>query len=178
MGNTFPGFEASVVTTGVVHARIHQGLFYSADVIDLALAAAGDLDVLIQTAADVSMHVRFNVVTGGDAQAWLFEGTTFSVAGTPVPSINRNRFSAHTAQAVITEAPTITADGTQLLTGLIPGGKSGQVSGGVRESFEEFIFRTNEVYLLRVRNLAAQPQLADIQVDWYEPLGKIRGPGI
>lgn len=174
MSNTFPGFEATVVSIGTVHARIHQGLFYSADVIDPALASAADLNVLIRPAATVSMHTRFSIVTGGDAQVWLFEGTTFSAPGAVETASNRNRFSGHVAQGLVNSGPTITADGVQLLTGLIVGGKSGQSSGGVRESFEEWILKTSEVYLLRVRNLNAQAQAADIQVDFYEPLGKIR----
>lgn len=174
MGNTFPGFEATVTTLGQVHARIHQGLFFSADHNDPALASSGIMDILIRPAATVSMHVRFNVVTGGDAQVWLFEGTTFSVAGAAVPSVNRNRFSPHTAQALLTSGPTITADGLELLTGLIVGGKSGQSSGGVRESFEEWIFKVGEVYLVRVQNLNAQAQPVDVGIDFYEPLGKLR----
>lgn len=174
MANSFPGYENVVTQITATHARIHQGLFFSGDVFDPALAAAGVINVLLRPDSTVSMHARFTIAAGGDSEVRLFEDTTFSAPGTAVLMSNRNRITTLTARGLVTSGPTITADGTQLIHGLSPGGKSGQSAGGIVESFEEWMLAPGKVYLLRVVNLAAQVQPVDIQVDMYEPIGKLR----
>ena len=174
MGNTFPGFENVVTSLDAIHGRIHQGLFFSADVFDPILADDGDLDVLIRPDASVSMHTRFIATTGGDAQIWLYENTTFSAPGVAQTLHNRNRISQRTALGLINLGPTVTAVGDELVTGLLPGGKAGQASGSEKQSFEEWILAPGLVYLARVRNVAGTVQPANMQIDMYEPLGKLR----
>jgi len=174
MGNTFPGFENFVTSQGSAHARIHQGTFYSADLFDPALASAGVLDMLIRPDASVSMHLRFTLAAGGDAQVELFEAATFSAAGALLQPINRNRITANVARGLLNTGPTITAPGVKLTHGLLPGGSQGQTVGAVGSSFEEWVLAPGVVYLLRSTNLAGQAQPVDIQVDFYEPIGKLR----
>lgn len=174
MGNTFPGFENVVTSLDAVHARIHQGLFFSADMFDPALANLANLDVLIRPDASVSMHIRFIATAGGDAQVWLYENTTFSAPGVAQTSQNRNRVSQRTALGLVNLGPTVTAVGDELLTGLLPGGKAGQASGSEKQSFEEWILAPGLVYLARLQNIAGQVQPVNMQVDYYEPVGKLR----
>jgi hypothetical protein len=104
----------------------------------------------------------------------LYEDATVSANGTLQLSENKNRLSGRVNETLIYRGPTVTGVGTLLGDGVIPGGKTGQASGGVREGFEEWILKPASLYLIRFTNTDAQAQPVNIEVDWYEPFGKLR----
>lgn len=173
MTNTFPGFRNEVVTTNIVHARIHQGLMFSSSVLDEGLANDANLDILIQISSPVSAHLRATGRVSGDAIFRIFEGTEVSDIGTPNPVINRNRFSDIVSEAQVFIAPTIADVGLELDAQFIPGGGPGPSSGGDSPFFEEFILRTNTNYLIRLNNISGQSMIANIQLDYYEPAQRV-----
>lgn len=159
-----------IINTATAHARIHEGVYYTLNLYNAALADDASLEMLIQVAADQAMHARFGGKIGGDGELRLFEGTTFSAAGTGLTAVNHNRFSTNTAQGTFSSGPTITGDGTQLDLEYLPGGTGSFFSGGAgSQFFEEYVLQTGEVYLLRMTNRAGAAQPASLHVDFYEP---------
>ena len=160
--------DEALVTIGEIHANIHRGVMFVTGASDAALANNGSLEVLIQV-ADNDIHVAFSGAAGGDFQVELFEGTTFSAAGTAATPVNRNRESGLVSTATFTTAPTITADGTTLVSGFRPGGSGGNAAGSSTQGFAEWELAPNTNYLARITNVSGGAQLASMEIDFYEP---------
>lgn len=153
-----------------IHANIHRGWMFSASIVDLALADDAAIEVLIQTHATQSAHMRFVAAGGGDVEIELYEGATFSAAGTPMSASNRNRSSANTADSIITHTPTLTGDGTELHNTLGPGGSGFFATpGGESRTFEEWVLAPATVYLFRVSNRSGVAAPVSVTLDFYEP---------
>jgi len=159
----------ALVIQDMVHHRIHEGVFFVSGATATALANGGTLDVLIQ-AVSGDLHVLFIGTVGGDATVELFEGTTFTAAGTALPSLNRNRNFALTkiSDSIITQDPTITLDGTQLFSGILLGGSGGNAVGGSSSAFNEFIFPAGSVHLARITNISGQARVAALELEFYD----------
>lgn len=160
------GISRALTQIDVIHARIHEGLFYTASFIDPAVVASGTLELLIRVPAQVGAHARFTASIGGDGQGQLFEAPTTSADGTPLAAINRNRFSGNTADVLVFGGPTVTGDGTQLTNILIPGGTFIS-AGGEGKTFDEFVLAPGD-YLARLTNLTTGDEPAGLQLAWYE----------
>lgn len=150
------------------HARIHEGKAFMAGILDDAVADAASLEILIQ--AVNAMHVIFNVSASGDCEVHRFEGTTFSATGGALTAFNKNRFSAIESGGTITSAPTLTADGTELPPGFIPGGSGGNSLGGQDGGYErEIILASSTDYLFRMTNISGLAAIINGSIEWYEP---------
>lgn len=169
-GGGVHGLKDSMVLTDVTHHRIHQGLMFGANFTVLDLADNADLDILVKVAADMAMHMSAFGVSGGDATFFFYEDTVVSADGTPVPAINRNRFSPIVSGAAVFHTPTVTGLGTLLDDHLIIGGVGPTLSTGSQGSLGlEWILKADTNYLFRVTNVSAAIQPAHVQLDWYEP---------
>ena len=167
--NKFDYINEALVSMGEVHANIHRGIMFVAGQSAEGVADDGTIEVLIQVGSTRSCHVQFTGAAGGDHEFELFEGTTFSAAGTSVTPINRNRFSSTAAVTTVTHTPTLTADGTKLVGGLRPGGTGGNSIGSTTKGFAEWMLATDTVYLARLINRAGTAQLLSLEMDFYEP---------
>ena len=157
-----------LVTIDAIHARIHDGTFFSAGVAIENVANNGVVELLIQTPAGAPLHARFSGFTGGNATNALYEGTTFSVAGTAVTPVNRNRRSTNVARGTFTSGPTITDDGTPIFLGYTGGGAGGSAAGSSSASFEEYILAASTTYLARITNTAGNNQPVTLIMDFYD----------
>ena len=129
------------------------------------------LDVRILVAANSECHLRPFLAGGGEATFELYEGTTFTVAGTVLAAVNRNRGSQNDASTLFYFTPTIDAPGVLLEEGLQPGGSGGNASGGRGDAgFEEWILMPGE-HVFRVKNLGGAAKNMSVQLDFYEPHG-------
>lgn len=100
----------------------------------------------------------------------MYEGATFSAAGTAVEMTNHNRNSTKVIPSGVTHTPTITGTGSQLNGPMfVPGGKGGTSSGGTGGFAEEFILKPSTVYLLRVTNVSGVNQAISATVKGYVP---------
>lgn len=163
------GDDGRLVTLDTVHDRIHTGEFFSAGHFDPALGAAATQDILFSTGA-IAPHTEIDGQVGQSVRALLYEDTTVSAAGSPLPGFNRLRTSGKTALSAATLAPTITLVGTVIFSGYINGGSQGQSQGGDLSSFAEYVLKPNSLYLLRlINNLAAGATFAQLGINWYEP---------
>ena len=155
-----------------VHHEVHEGDTYQASFKTpdgAPLADNATLEVLIQ-AGNQPMHTVYAAAAGGDAEIALFEGTTFSAAGTAMPARNMSRLSTNTALATITHTPTTTLDGAQLQNAFLPGGAGGPPStpGGAARQDTEWVLAPDTNYLLRLTNRSGGAQPASLVVQWYE----------
>jgi hypothetical protein len=161
MGGGFSRITGEVDSTEIIHRRIHQGLSFAADVSNQALGAAGVINILIQVGSKNS-HMRFTSAVGDTCSLQLFEGTTFSAAGSAVTVSNRNRASGVTALTTITTAPTITLDGSSL-------GFVVQPANVVLEASQlEWVLLANQDYLLRLTNVSASAAAVTVNLNFYE----------
>ena len=155
----------------VAHNNVHKGKFYTACNIFNSVANTSSAEVLIQVGSNKKLHFVKNCAAGGDAEVFLFEGTTFSAAGTSITAYNLNRSSSSTTDATITHTPTLTADGTQINCGFIPGGGifgAGGSNGGPIRSGTEIVLDVNTDYLIRLTNTSGGAQDMSIEVGYYE----------
>lgn len=166
------GWTNEVITTTVVHHRIHQGTFFATDAFDTALADNAFLQVLLRPGSRTP-HIRHLAHGGGDMILRLYEGATFSAAGSALTAVNKNRRSSRTAQMQLSTGPTITDKGTVLSGILLPGGTGGFFGGGSpggeAAGFEEWVLDPELDYLVELENIAGTAQPAHLQIDFYEP---------
>lgn len=157
------------VTVDMLHHQIHLGHLYEASALDTNVADAGTFEVLVQTGL-ASPHLRGQFAAAGSARIQIYEGSAFSDAGTPVAAVNRNRNSANTAEATVTHTPTISDDGDLLLDDLLPGGLGvlGRSIGSSLSTFEEFVLKPSENYLLRLTNISGTASPVSISLAFYE----------
>lgn len=159
-----------LIVMSEIHARIHEGVMYSVDQVNAALADTLSLSFLISTSASKSVHLRVLAAMGGDARLQLYENPTVTMAGSAITPINRNRFSSNVPAATITTGPTVSSDGTELLDIILPGGSGFYLSpGSSSNAFEEYILKLEEDYLARVTNISGSAQPSSLQLDFYEP---------
>lgn len=153
-----------------VHQKVHEGRFFSGGHYAAGVANNGTLEILFQTGPDYFFHGMADSYSGGDSVLTMYEGVTFSAAGTAVPLTNHNRNSTNVIASGATHTPTITGTGTQLNGPiLVPGGSGGNSSGGAGGFSNEFILKPSTAYLLRVTNVSGIAQSIGATVKGYIP---------
>lgn len=129
-----------------------------------SVAAAGVVELVLQTGAnEVTMGLIGSV--SGQADFQLFEDTTFSDAGSTVTPVCRDRANPLTSTVTVTHTPTLTADGTQLVEVILPGGTRVQAVGSLTFGPQSWILAPSKVYMLRIENTAATTETITLAVD-------------
>lgn len=160
----------SVRTIDSVHARVHEGRYFSGGYYNLTVADAASIVVLVQTTS-VVLHVKFGGACGGNALATLYEGTTVSNVGTTITMANHNRLSSKIFSGTVTHTPTITGNGTQVNgVQFIPGGSKLAGGGSSFVGFNnEMILAPNTNYSFHVTNISGATNVAQIDMECYTP---------
>jgi hypothetical protein len=156
-----------------VHAHVHEGIFFSGGHYNAAVANNGNLDLLIQTSALYPIHIVFSIAAGAECTYQIFEGTTFSNAGTAIAMNNHNRLSVKTFNGTVTHTPTVTVVGTAInsvqYVAAGPNGALQTPSGGSSEGFSfEFILDVSQSYLVRVTNISGGATRVALRADCYQ----------
>jgi hypothetical protein len=160
---------SSVANIPHEHQKVHEGRYFSGGVYNAALADTTSIEILIQTGAQ-SFHAKLESSASGDSLVYIFEGTTFSAAGTAVVMTNHNRSSAKVFDGTVTHTPTLSTDGTQLsITGYLAAGTKHAGGGGDFGFSNEFILAPNTDYLLRVTNISGGVIKIATSVEGYLP---------
>jgi hypothetical protein len=102
--------------------------------------------------------------SGNGGTVTLSEGATLS-AGTPVTPLNRDRGSTKTSSVTFVHTPTITNEGTPLVTMHIDASSQ---SGTRERSTEEMILKSNTWYLIKITIDSGQTAIFSGRMDWYE----------
>lgn len=177
MINVYPPATQTVIDS--VHKHTHEGRYFSGGYYNAAVANGDTVDILIQAGTE-STHAKFKAVCGGDSTLQVYEGATFSAAGTAVTMSNHNRGSAKAFDGTVTHTPTITGTGTQINgTALIAAGVSGGGGGGGGSSggrgsdsnsfASEFILAASTDYLVRITNNSGAATKIESHVEAYQP---------
>jgi hypothetical protein len=153
--------------------RIIQGIFYAAHIFDEALAAGGLLMMLVRT-ADVPVHFKSVTNIGADAHFLIGEAPDLITDGTPLTPINCNRISGAVASTLLFANPTINNNGLIIEGSFLPGGSGGNAVGSTGTSGTLIVGAPNTDYLLCVENLTAQPQIANLAINFYEDIGVLQ----
>lgn len=152
---------------GVSHHHVHDGHSYVSWYDTGAIANNATAELILQTGKKET-HINF---VGGGTGAFLvdtFQSPSFSAIGTPVVIMNRNRTSTHESVNALYSAPTLTADGTKLLSSMIPGGNNtgGSVPG---QDFDRFVLKPLTYHMFRLTNISGNISRALLELGWYEP---------
>ena len=161
-GNHITNDHGGVVTVTYLHHLLHGGLLFNVTN-GVELDDTEVYEYLIQTNS-VPVHFLFSVEGSGEANLTIYEGTTFSGAGTAVTPINVNRTSALTMDSTITHTPTLTTD--EALIAMHHFGAGKKIGGGATSS-SEFILASDEDYLFRITSEADNNDI-DIELLMYE----------
>jgi hypothetical protein len=155
----------NVINTASIHDKVHKGRTFTA--LHTYITSIQD-DVLIQVGA-TPMHFSAIASRTTSADVSFYEAPTFSVAGTAVPSYDKNRSSANSPLATITHTPTVSVAGTKLAGGQINGGEKSTAIGGSagakNTEGSEWILAANTDYLLRIVGVSGD---GAVNLEWYE----------
>ena len=163
------GSERPLITVAVNHHRLHEGnafFIYENRLNGSQLLDNASIDIVIASASGVPMHMTVGAFCGGDAELYLYEGTT-ATGGTSKVAKNRNRTSLKTSSTAALLDPTISVLGTELFAELLPGGLKKAAGGGGAEALE-YILAPLTNYLIRVTNISGASQNATLTLEWYE----------
>lgn len=169
--NVVSGADAPVIVVDVNHQRNHDGRAFFAYVlypVASKLAAGASIDIVIASPAGVFPHLSVEAFCQGDAEFYLYEGTSTS-GGTLFTPINRNRNYAvsNPSQSAMVINPTITSLGTALDGQIVPGGV-GKKSGGGDSATLEYVLKPLTNYLFRLTNVNGTSHAASLTIEWYE----------
>lgn len=160
--------DNALIVMDETHSNIHRGIFFELSLIDLAVAADANMDILVSIPAGVEAHMRMEGEAGNSMQTYLYEAPTVSANGTQVFGVNRKRKLPVNAPEILTySGPTVDTTGTELFHGLILATKQTVGSGG---TFKEWYLAPSTLYLLRISNdITNSVTPAVMTLDWYEP---------
>jgi hypothetical protein len=159
-------------TIDINHLRLHEGrayYVYHTHKDAGRLAVGSSINIAIAFPAGVDAHASLDYQCGGEAEIYIYEAPTTS-GGTTMTIHRRNRSLTTTSAGAAVLNPTVTNVGTEFYSELITssegnGNRSG--AGGRGLSFE-FVLKPLTTYLFRLTNVNADPQMAEIRIDWYE----------
>ena len=150
------------------HSEIHEGETYICSHFYSQVADDANADLRITLGSNKELHITITVAVAGDGEILLYEGTTYTVAGTDVVIYNRDRTSSNSSDPTCRHTPTTDVLGTELFHGYAPGGTKKEAIGSVRRTAQEWIFQKSEDYLVRFTNRSGGPIDVSIEVEYYE----------
>lgn len=152
------------------HDQVHKGHYFSGGVYNASVADGATVELLLQISSTSTFHAKITVAAGGDSTIQIYEGTTFSSAGSAVTMSNHNRSSATSFAGTVTLTPTVTLDGSQINgTGYVAAGSKHSASGGDFGFGSEFILAKSTNYLLRATNNSGGAAKIGVYVEGYMP---------
>jgi len=148
------------------HAKIHDGLFYYYyDIVALANGASQDY-IFTTPNSDIVAHFGYEIDFSDGAGSWqIFQdtdrnGTTLqTILNKDGNSLNTTTFTLHKGQSGGT------SDGTRICWKRAGAGKS---LGGMVGTAEEYKFKKNTKFLLRVTNLTTSTNNVTFKINYYE----------
>ena len=147
-----------------VFGNIRSGAWFSSTMLQTAVGAGTNVDMLIRVPADVTSEINLNASGSGTGEGYLrlFEAPTLTADGTPLDKNNLDRRSVNLPQVETFDTPTVTAGG-KLLAAV-----AGPASGMSGEGPLGFILAPGVDYLLRWRNRGAADDDVALLVTWLE----------
>ena len=142
--------------------------------------------IAFKTPATKEMHLVVTLSASSAAEVFLLEAPTIgtAAAGTRKVAYNRNRNSTTTSLcrdeeagniaggvSTYTEAQLVTANvsaGTELEYAVLQAGGGPKPLGGTARGSQEWILKSDTLYLIYIKNIGAAANAHNIALDWYE----------
>ena len=165
------GADAPLIMVDVNHQRNHDGRAFFAYHLhpdSAPLAAGASINIAMASPGGVYPHITIDGLCLGDAELYIYEGSTAS-GGTSFTPINRNRnYSvSNPSQVAMIIDPTVSVLGTQIDAQIIAGG-AGKKSGGGTAGSLEYVLKPLTTYLFRLTNVNGTAHAAHLALEWYE----------
>ena len=165
------GADLPLIAIDINHQRNHDGrAFYAYKVYpdSSKLAAGASIDIVIASPSGIYPHVSVDAMCHGDAELYIYEGTS-TTGGTTFTPINRNRnYSvSHPSDVAMVINPTVNTLGTELEGKVLAGGE-GKKAGGSSEKALELVLKPLTNYLFRLTNVNGTNHSAHLALEWYE----------
>lgn len=165
--NSTGQLEVNQVAPG--SAALDSGRSWVASIKKQTIATATNLDILLNTGADIGLKGEFSVSAFGEVEVELREDPTVTVAGTSVPFINRNRVDPTSPpDSTVETDPTMSDPGTLLASIYLPGGDKNNAVG-LTGDIQGWVLKKSSFYLLRVTNTSA----GDVDVAFVASIAEI-----
>lgn len=163
------GSDTGLITAEINHHRLHEGRAFIAWNIypdSAKLAAGAHADIVLAAGPGTSPHVTIAMESSGDADFFIYEGTT-TTGGTAFTPVRRNRNIAATSNVAMVTNPTVNTLGTLINRQFVTGGTGKKSSGGGAGSLE-YVLAPLTNYLFRLTNVNGTAHTALLELEWYE----------
>ena len=163
------GSDTGLITAEINHHRLHEGRAFIAWNIypdSAKLAAGAHADIVLAAGPGTIPHVTIAMESSGDADFFIYEGTT-TTGGTAFTPVRRNRNIAATSNVAMVTNPTVNTLGTLINRQFVTGGTGKKSSGGGAETLE-YVLAPLTNYLFRLTNVNGTAHTALLELEWYE----------
>ena len=163
------GSDTGLITAEINHHRLHEGRAFIAWNIypdSAKLAAGASADIVLAAGPGTIPHVTIAMESSGDADFFIYEGTT-TTGGTAFTPVRRNRNIAATSNVAMVTNPTVNTLGTLINRQFVTGGTGKKSSGGGAETLE-YVLAPLTNYLFRLKNVNGTAHTALLELEWYE----------
>jgi len=163
------GSDNGLITVDVNHHRLHEGRAFIAWKIypdSAKLAAGSSADIVLAAGPGTIAHVTIAMESSGDADFFVYEGTT-TTGGTAFTPVRRNRNIEATSNVAMVTNPTVNTLGTLINRQFVTGGTGKKSSGGGSSSLE-YVLAPLTNYLFRLTNVNSTAHTALLELEWYE----------
>ena len=163
------GSDTGLITAEINHHRLHEGRAFIAWNIypdSAKLAAGANADIVLAAGPGTIPHVTIAMESSGDADFFVYEGTT-TTGGTAFTPVRRNRNIAATSNVAMVTNPTVNTLGTLINRQFVTGGSGKKSSGGGGGTLE-YVLAPLTNYLFRLKNVNGTAHTALLELEWYE----------
>jgi hypothetical protein len=163
------GSDTGLITAEINHHRLHEGRAFIAWNIypdSAKLAAGANADIVLAAGPGTIPHVTIAMESSGDADFFIYEGTT-TTGGTAFTPVRRNRNIAATSNVAMVTNPTVNTLGTLINRQIVTGGTGKKSSGGGTGTLE-YVLAPLTNYLFRLKNVNGTAHTALLELEWYE----------
>ena len=163
------GSDTGLITAEINHHRLHEGRAFIAWNIypdSAKLAAGASADIVLAAGPGTIPHVTIAMESSGDADFFIYEGTT-TTGGTAFTPVRRNRNIAATSNVAMVTNPTVNTLGTLINRQFVTGGTGKKSSGGGAGTLE-YVLAPLTNYLFRLKNVNGTAHTALLELEWYE----------
>ena len=163
------GSDNGLIIVDINHQRLHEGRAFIAWNIypdSAKLDAGASADIVLAAGPGTIPHVTIAMESSGDADFFIYEGTT-TTGGTAFTPVRRNRNIAATSNVAMVTNPTVNTLGTLINRQFVTGGTGKKSSGGGTGSLE-YVLAPLTNYLFRLTNVNGTAHTALLELEWYE----------
>lgn len=156
------------------HNYIHDGIGFSVNHLELALASAASAYLGFTTPPSGEKYIHWRPTgvssTESGVVVKVFEGDSFT-GGTDITPFNRNRLSSNTSDMQSFKKG-VTSTPTGVLVGLASVGSGGNAvsssGGGSSGAENEIVLKQNTNYVIELENIGAVSTDVSLNLFWYE----------